>query len=134
MPPQRSPRAFRAAVEAHDLDALAESLAPDVVLHSPVTYRPYAGRETVMTLLRLIAATFADFRYTDELHGADGTHVLVFRARVEDRELEGVDVLRLDADGLVADLTAIIRPLSGLAALAQAIGPQVQAAGLTPAT
>jgi hypothetical protein len=125
--------AFRAAVEAHDLGALAETLAPGVVLHSPVTYRPYAGRETVMALLRLIAATFEDFRYTDELHDA-GVHALVFRARVGERELEGVDLLRLGADGLVADLTAIIRPLSGLAALAEAIGPQAQAAGLSTAT
>jgi SnoaL-like protein len=126
--------AFRAAVEAHDLDALAETLAPDVVLHSPVTYRPYAGRETVVALLRLIAAAFEDFRYTDEFQNADGVHALVFRARVGDRELEGVDLLRLDADGLVADLTAIVRPLSGLAALAQAIGPRAQAAGLHTAT
>ena len=126
--------AFRAAVQAHDLDALAETLAPDVVLHSPVTYRPYAGRGTVVALLRLIAAAFEDFRYTDEFQNADGVHALVFRARVGDRELEGVDLLRLDADGLVADLTAIVRPLSGLAALAQAIGPRAQAAGLHTAT
>jgi hypothetical protein len=37
MPPPRSPHAFRAAVETPDLDALAELLAPDVVIHSPVT-------------------------------------------------------------------------------------------------
>jgi hypothetical protein len=134
MPSSRTAHAFRTAAEARDLDALAELLAPDVVLHSPVTYRPYVGHETVMTLLRLIAATFEDLRYTDELHGAGGTHALVFRARVGDRELEGVDLLRLDAGGLVADLTAIIRPLSGVAALAQAMGPQAQAAGLSPST
>ena len=126
----RSAQAFRAAVEAHDLDAVVDLLASDVVLHSPVTFRPYVGRETVGTLLRLIADTFEDFRYTDELQGVEGTHALVFRARVGDRELEGVDLLRLDDDGLVADLTAIIRPLSGLAALAQAMGPRAQAAGL----
>jgi hypothetical protein len=125
---------FRAAVEAGDLDALSATLAPDVVLHSPVTFHPYQGRETVGALLRLLAATFEDFRYTDELDGPDGTRVLVFRTRVGDRDIEGVDILRFGDDGLVADLTAIIRPLSGLAALAQAIGPQAQAAGLTGAT
>ena len=129
----RSAHSFRTAVEAQDLDALAETLALEVVLHSPVTFHPYVGRETVGALLRLIAGTFEDFRYTDELRSADGVHALVFRARVGGRELEGVDVLRLGADGLVADLTAIIRPLSGLTALAEAIGPKVQAAGLSPA-
>ena len=128
--PAHSSHAFRMAVEAHDLDALTATLAPDVVLHSPVTFHPYAGRETVGTLLRLIAGTFEDFRYTDELQRADGVQALVFRARVGDRDLEGLDLLRLGADGLVADLTAMVRPLSGLVALAQAIGPKAEAAGL----
>lgn len=128
-----SPHAFRAAVEARDLDALVGTLAPDVVLHSPVTFRPYTGREAVGTLLRLIAETFEDMRYTDELRGPDGVEVLVFRARVGDREIEGVDILRPGADGLIADLTAVIRPLSGLAALAEAIGPKVSSARLETA-
>jgi hypothetical protein len=72
--------------------------------------------------------------YTDELQSVEGTHALVFRARVGDRELEGVDLLRTGADGLVVDLTAIIRPLSGLAALAATMGPKALAAGLTVAT
>jgi hypothetical protein len=122
--------AFRAAVEARDLDAVTATLASDVVLHSPVAFRPYAGRETVGTLLRLISETFEDLRYTDELHGPDGVQALVFRTRVGEREIEGVDLLRLDADGLVADLTAVLRPLSGVIALAQAIAPKVEAAGL----
>lgn len=133
MSSRRSPHAFRAAVEAHDFDALVATLAPDVVLHSPVTFRPYTGREKVATLLGLIAETFEGMRYTDELGRPDGVAVLVFRARVGDREIEGVDILRSGADGLVADLTAVIRPLSGLAALAEAIGPKVVAAGLEPA-
>jgi SnoaL-like domain len=124
---------FRAAVEAHDLDALTATLAPDVVLHSPVTFHPYAGRETVGTLLGLIAGTFEDLRYTDEFQSPDGVQALVFRTRVGDRELEGLDLLRLGADGLIADLTVMLRPLSGLVALAQAIGPKVDAAGLKAA-
>jgi hypothetical protein len=129
----QSAHSFRAAAEAQDLDALVELLAEDVVLHSPVTYRRYTGCETVGILLRLIGDTFEDLHYTDQLEGPDDVHALVFRARVGDRELEGVDLLRLDADGLIADLTAMIRPLSGVAALAQAIAPKVQAAGLKAA-
>lgn len=51
-----------------------------------------------------------------------------------DRELEGLDLLQLDADGLISELTVMIRPLSGVIALAQAIGPKVEAAGLTTST
>jgi hypothetical protein len=133
MSPLSRTKSFRAAVEAHDLDAVTATLAPDVVLHSPVTFRPYAGRETVGTLLRLIAETLQDLHYTDELQSSGGVQALVFRARVGDRELEGLDLLRLGPDELIADLTVMLRPLSGLVALAQAIGPKVEAAGLKAA-
>jgi limonene-1,2-epoxide hydrolase len=122
---------FRAAVEAGDREAAIAALAPGVVFHSPAVFHPYEGRETVGALLRLVFDTFEDFHYTDELIASDGTHALIFRARVGDRAVEGLDLLRDDADGLVEDFTVMIRPLSGLVALAQALGPKVEAAGLT---
>lgn len=121
---------FRAAVEAGDVDAAVALLAPGVVFHSPAVFHPYEGAETVGGLLRLVAETFEDFRYTDELVGGDGVSALIFRASVAGRELEGMDLLRLDDEGRIADFTVMIRPLSGLVALAQALGPKVEAAGL----
>jgi hypothetical protein len=125
---------FRAAVEAMDFDSAVELLAQDIVFHSPITFHPFVGRETVTRLLRLVGETFEDFRYTDEL-ASDGAHALIFRASVAGRELEGIDLLRLDDDGLICDFTVMIRPLSGLMPFAQAMGEKVVAAGLqtTPA-
>ncbi len=120
---------FRAAIEAWDLDAVSELLAPGVVFHSPVTFHPFVGREDVTRLLRLVAETFSDFRYTDELT-ADGAEALVFRASVEGKEVEGIDLLRFDDAGLIADFTVLIRPLSGLVPFAQAMGEKAQRAGL----
>jgi hypothetical protein len=120
---------FRAAVERWDLEAVSELLAPDVVFHSPVTFHPFVGRETVAQLLTLVAQTFEDFRYTDELH-ADGAHALIFRASISGKELEGVDLLRFDPQGLIADFTVMLRPLSGLVPFAQAMGEKVAQAGL----
>lgn len=128
------PHPFRVAAASHDIDALLAILAPDVVLHSPVTFAPYAGKETVGRLLRLVSEALDGWRCVTEVQGPDGVTGFVFRARVGDRELEGLDLLRLDADGLIVELTVMIRPLSGLIALAQAIGPKVDAAGLTTAT
>ncbi len=125
---------FRVAAESKDIDALLSTLAPDVVLHSPVTFAPYAGKETVGKLLRLVSEAFTDWRCIEEVHGPDGVTGFVFRTHLGDRELEGLDLLRLDADGLIVELTVMIRPLSGLIALAQAIGPKVGAAGLTTST
>jgi hypothetical protein len=121
--------AFRAAVERWDMDGVRELLAPGIVFHSPVTFHPFVGRDTVAQLLSLVAQTFEDFRYTDELP-ADGTHALIFRASVAGKELEGIDLLRFDEDGLIADFTVMVRPLSGLLPFAQAMGEKAVAAGV----
>jgi hypothetical protein len=121
--------AFRGAVERSDLRAVQELLAPGIVFHSPVTFHPFVGRETVTRLLELVAQTFEDFRYTDELAGED-SHALIFRAAIAGRELEGIDLLRFDEDGLIADFTVMLRPLSGLIPFAQAMGEKAAAAGV----
>ncbi len=123
---------FRTAVESRDLDAMVACLAPDVVFHSPVTFKPYEGREAVGALLGVVSETFEDFRYTDELEGA-AVHALVFRARVGDKQVEGLDVIREDSDGLIADLTVMVRPLSAAIALAEAVGKGLAERGVTPA-
>src|SRR3954467_14885385 len=121
--------AFRAAVEADDIDAAVATLSPDVVFHSPAVFHEYRGLETVGGILCLVAETLEDFTYTDELAGP-AVHALIFRARVGDRELEGMDLVRVGPDGLIEDFTVMIRPLSGLIALAQALGPKLESAGL----
>jgi hypothetical protein len=124
-----APHAFRAAVEAHDLDALIACLAEDVVFNSPVAFRPFEGRPAVGQVLGFAATTFEDFTYLDEI--ADGDRVaLIFRARVGEKEVEGLDLLHLDGDGLIDELTVMVRPLSGAIALAEAMGPKVVGAGL----
>jgi len=105
---------FRAAVEAGDLDAMVDALADDVVFHSPVTFKPFEGREAVSVLLGVVFRTFEDFRYTDELDG-EGTKALIFQARVGDKQIEGLDLLRFDAAVKIADFTVMVRPLAATA-------------------
>ena len=120
---------FRAVIERGEIEAVAELLAEDIVFHSPVTFHPFIGRETVGRLLGQVAQVFEDFRYTDELT-IDGAHALVFSARVAGKEIEGIDLLRFDARGLIADFTVFLRPLSALVPFAQAMGERVAEAGL----
>jgi hypothetical protein len=110
-----TPHPFRLAAEAKDLDLLTEALREDVVLHSPVLFRGFEGREMVAGVLTHVAATLEDLEYTDELAG-DRTVVLRFKAKVGDRELEGIDFLELDEEGRVAELTVFMRPMSALTA------------------
>lgn len=119
--------AFRAAVESKDLEAMRDALHPDVVFNSPAVHAPYEGREKAMALLTEVIEVFEDFSYVDELTGED-THGLVFRARVADKQLQGWDYLRLDDEGLVTEFTVMIRPLSGLMAVAQAMMERLRTA------
>ena len=115
---------FGVAVEAGDDDAAVATLADDVVFRSPAVYKPYRGKEQVEQLLRLVATVFENFHYTNEWR--DGrTTILFFGANVGDRELQGVDILEDDDEGKVAALTVMIRPLSGLQAVAGAMAEKL---------
>ncbi len=121
------PHPFRRAAESKDLDLLAETLCEDVVLHSPVLFRGFEGRDTVATVLTHVAATLENFSYIDEL--ADGDNVVLrFKATVGDRELEGIDFLELDDDGRVTELTVFMRPFSALTAFNEQMSARLGAA------
>jgi len=117
---------FRAGVEGKDVDAALEALAEDVVFHSPVTFKPFEGKPVVSHVLRTVFALFEDFRYTDHLREG-ATSVLVFKANVGDRAVDGIDLVRENADGLIDDFTVMVRPLSGLTALAEEMGRRLGA-------
>lgn len=117
---------FREVVETKDLVALERILAEDVVLHSPVTFKPFEGRAVVVHVLRTVVEVFQDFRYVAELEN-DGLTTLVFKARVGEREVDGIDLLRTRDDGLIDDITVFIRPLSGLSALRDEMGARLGA-------
>ena len=119
--------AFRAAVESGDIEKILTSLAPDITFRSPVVYKPYQGREAVGQILAAVTQVFEDFRYIAHV-SQDDREVLMFQARVGDRELEGVDLLRLGEDGLVAELVVMVRPMSGMLALAEAMRDRLAAA------
>ena len=117
---------FRAAVEAKDFDAALALFAEDATLDSPVAFKPFEGIDAVGFVLRAVAETFSDFRYTDEfVNEENGTHALIFEANVGDRSVQGLDLLRMNSDGKIENLTVMVRPLSGLTALAQEMAAKV---------
>ncbi len=122
------PHPFRRAAEAKDLELLAETLRDDVELHSPILFRGFEGRDVVTQVLTHVASTLEDLTYVDELHEGD-TVALRFKARVGDRELEGIDFLELDEEGRVAVLTVFMRPLSALTAFNERMAERL---GVTP--
>src|SRR5829696_3248497 len=117
--------AFRKAIEAGDFEAVAATLAPGVQFHSPVAFRPFDGRDATIGVITAISSVFEDFEYTDELESGDTT-ALMFRARVGDRSVQGIDYLRHREDGLIEEFTVMLRPLSAIMAVAERMAPQVE--------
>lgn len=108
---------FGLAIQAGDEDAAIATLADDIEFRSPAVYKPYHGKEQVEGILRLVATVFENFRYTNEWR--DGrTTILFFEANVGDRALQGVDILEENDAGQIETFTVMIRPLSGLQAVA----------------
>jgi SnoaL-like protein len=119
---------FRAAAEAKNFSAVDELFAERASFRSPVVFAPYEGREAISMVLGAVVDVFEDFRYTDQVETGD-TAVLVFEARVGDRELNGVDILRFDADDRIVELMVMVRPMSGMKALAEAMQTKLAGAG-----
>ncbi len=120
---------FAAALEASDIDAAVAQLSDDVVFRSPIVFKPYHGREAAAMILHAVSNVFEDFRYEREIGAPDASdHAFVFAARAGDREIHGCDFIHVGADGLIDDLTVMVRPLSGAHALADAMRAQLEAA------
>jgi hypothetical protein len=118
---------FRAAAESKDFSAIDELFAEEVMFKSPVVFKPYEGRDAVAMILGAVVQVFEDFRYTDQVETGE-TATLAFSARVGDRELDGIDLLRFDSDGRVRELAVYVRPISGVNALAEAMKAKLEEA------
>ncbi len=115
---------WHAAVSTRDAHAVRALLAPDVVFRSPVAHTPYRGQDTVTFLLGNVVQVFQDFTYHREFIAGDSV-TLEFSARVGDLDLKGVDVIKLDDMGRIADFEVMIRPASALMALGNEMAQRV---------
>ena len=106
--------AFTAALAARDIDALVDTLAPGVVLHSPITNTPFEGREVLADLYSSLFDAFEELRVTDQFQNGD-THAFFWEGRIDGRFVAGADLVRIDDAGQVREITIVGRPLTGSA-------------------
>lgn len=109
------------------LDAL---LADEVVFHSPVVHTPQRGR--LLTRMYLTAAMHvlgnASFRYVREVAGAMDA-VLEFESEVDGITVNGVDMIRWDAQGRIIDFKVMVRPAKAMTLLQQKMAEMLALAG-----
>lgn len=126
-PIDETARAYRAAAEAHDAEALIALLAPDAVLHSPISGRAhFHGHAQLDPLFRAVFAVMSGVRLLEAV-GEGDMRAFVFAARAGGRDLEETAIVRFDEQARIRELTIFIRPLTGLAALAAALAPRLAA-------
>ena len=114
---------WHAMLANRDLKALPDLLAPDAVFRSPMAHTPYPGAPVVSMILNTVINVFEYFTYHRELATGDGLSVVLeFSARVGDKQLKGIDLIRFNEQGQIIEFEVMIRPLSGLQALGEEMG------------
>ena len=98
-----------------DPRALRDLLAEDAVFHSPVVHTPQEGRDKVFAYLHAASHVLGgdDFRYLREI--VDGNQaVLEFQSILDGIQINGVDIIRWNADGKIEDFKVMVRPLKAI--------------------
>ena len=114
-------------LESRDMSILNELLAEEVVFRSPVAFQPYPGKQVVFFILTNVIQVFENFTYHREFISEDGNNVVLeFSANVGDKKLKGVDMIQFNEEGQMVDFEVMIRPKSGLEALAVQMGQRMQ--------
>ena len=122
----RSLQLWHQMVAERDLSRLHTIVHPDAVFRSPMANSPYAPAPALILALGTVIQVFEDFAYHRQLASDDGLNLMLeFSARVGDKQLKGIDLIRFDAQGLITEFEVMVRPLSGLQALGAEMGARL---------
>ncbi|WFL78657.1 nuclear transport factor 2 family protein [Altererythrobacter arenosus] len=98
-----------------DPAALAAIIRDDAVFHSPVVHTPQVGKPIVVAYLSAAGQTLGNdsFTYVREL--VDGENAMLeFTTEMEGIQVNGIDLIRFDEDGMIADFKVMVRPLKAV--------------------
>ena len=125
---QASVQRWHEMLQTADMSILNELLAEDVVFRSPVAYNPYPGKQVVSFILTNVIQIFENFTYHREFYSEDGLNVVLeFSANVGEKKLKGIDMIQFYQQGQIIDFEVMLRPKSGLEALAAQMGQRMAA-------
>ena len=128
-PTQQGLAEWHTLATAPDPERLARLVAQDAVFHSPVVHTPQKGRALVVSYLSAAAATLGQgqFRYVREL--VDGQNVMLeFTCVLDGIQVNGVDIIRFDEAGMIADFKVMIRPIKAVNKVWEMMAAQLEKA------
>ena len=120
-PTEAGHHAFTAAVAARDIDALVGTLAPDAVLHSPITNTPSKAVRCWPTCTEACSSPSRSCASWTSSRTATPTPSSG-RAASRAAYVAGADRFRVDAPARCATSRSIGRPLTGLAGFLTGVG------------
>ena len=103
---------------------IVERLTDDVVIRVAVHDAPMQGRPVAEFLFGVLAVELAQPQVTDEIVEGPSA-VVMFDTEIRGQAAQGLNVVRHDDAGLVADLTVFFRPLPALATIAEVVGARM---------
>ncbi|AKS30861.1 nuclear transport factor 2 family protein [Mycolicibacterium goodii] len=118
------------ALHDHDAERASQHLADDIVLKSPIFADPFTGRGPATAVITHLLKAVDDFDHTDVFGGPD-TFAVVLKLRAGDTEVEGVDIVHVNADGKIDAMTVQWRPLPAIVAVQNRLAPAVGVPVLT---
>ena len=125
-PVARSLEHWHRMVAQADMSELAQIVHPEAVFRSPMAIHPYGPAPALLLALQTVITIFKDFAYHRQFASADGLDVtLEFSARVGDKQLKGVDLIRFNAQGQITEFEVMVRPLNALQALGAEMGARL---------
>lgn len=127
--PQRCLADWHDFVASGDVAVLRPLLAEGIVFRSPAVQSPIPGRAATLLVLSTVVQIFENFRYHRSFVAGPHDAGLEFSANIGKWELKGVDLIRFNDAGHMAEFEVMIRPLKALQALADEmaarIGPEL---------
>ena len=116
-------KTWHQALATGDFTALPDLTSDEVVFRSPAVFTPFAGKQAFVFIIHMVYEILEDFHYLRQFATDDGScAVLEFEARIGDRSLKGIDMIRFDADGRICEFEVMIRPANALTLLARKMG------------
>lgn len=102
-------------VRTRDASGLGDLLADDVVFYSPVVHTPQFGKAISAMYLKAAMHVFGNetFRYVREVVG-ESDAVLEFETEIDGITVNGVDMIRFNAEGRITEFKVMVRPLKAI--------------------
>ncbi len=107
--------------------ALTNIMREDAVFHSPVVHTPQEGRPIVVAYLSAAGQTLGNdsFQYLREV--VDGNNaVLEFQTEMDGIQVNGIDMITFDDEGLITDFKVMVRPLKAVNKVWEMMGAQLE--------